>query len=335
MQTRPIDRDTLAAAAQHYAKEFVKGTVTNARTGNPIAGHGYVIRDLYSLSFKDEFEFVLAGMAMALGHDDLGRFRRDFAGVAEPRRDDVFEALLAEKLAIRPDGTHIEGRRGTTKIGRRVVRRAMKEQVVRWKPRTFWDRALFLPPEPAEIRLLPKRLYWDVYAGELEERKAERMDAVDPLPEGAEDVVEEWLATNPRISAEAAIAMADLLDDKVNEGSTAATIRIRTGTQPADPDATESGTLLATLTMSDPAFGAATDDNPGGLITASAITDDTSADATGTAGYFRIGATGTGADDHIDGECGTSGADLNMNTVAIVAGATVAITSLTAKVPQL
>jgi len=132
-----------------------------------------------------------------------------------------------------------------------------------------------------------------------------------------------------RISNAAAKAMADTFDDQVNIGSTASVLDVRTGAQPADPDTTATGTLLATLTFSDPAFGAASDGAPGGLLTASAITQDSSADATGTAGYFRIRATGTGADDVADGECGTSGADLNFNTTSITSGSAVSITSLT------
>lgn len=137
------------------------------------------------------------------------------------------------------------------------------------------------------------------------------------------------MANSFRISNAAAKAMADTFDDQVNIGSTASTIAIRSGTQPADPDTAASGTLLATLTFSDPAFGAASDGNPGGLLTANAITDDSSADATNTAGYFRISATGTGADDVADGSVGTSGADLNFNTVSITSGSTVSITSFT------
>lgn len=142
------------------------------------------------------------------------------------------------------------------------------------------------------------------------------------------------MANNFKISNACAKAMADTFDDQVNIGSTASVIDIRTGAQPADPDTAATGTLLATLTFSDPAFGAATDGNPGGLLTASAITSDTSADATGTAGYFRIRATGTGADDVADGECGTSGSDLNFNTTSITAGSTVAITSFTVTMPE-
>lgn len=142
------------------------------------------------------------------------------------------------------------------------------------------------------------------------------------------------MANNFRISNAAAKAMADTFDDQVNIGSTASVLDIRTGAQPADPDTAATGTLLATLTFSDPAFGAASDGNPGGLLTASSITSDSSADATGTAGYFRIRATGTGADDVADGEVGTSGADLNLNTTSITSGSTVSITAMTVTMPE-
>ena len=137
-----------------------------------------------------------------------------------------------------------------------------------------------------------------------------------------------------RIANVVAKALADQFKTQLDIGSTASAIDIRVGPQPADPDTAATGTLLATLTMSDPSFGSATDANPGGLITASAITDDSSADATGTAGYFRMRATGTGADDIADGEVGTSGSDLNMNTTAITSGSTVSITSFTVTMPE-
>lgn len=122
---------------------------------------------------------------------------------------------------------------------------------------------------------------------------------------------------------------------QIDIGSTASVIDIRSGAQPADPDTAASGTLLATVTFQDPSFGAATDANPGGLITAATpLTDDTSADATGTAGYFRIRATGSGADDVADGECGTSGSDLNFNTTSITSGSTVSITSFLITMPE-
>lgn len=123
--------------------------------------------------------------------------------------------------------------------------------------------------------------------------------------------------------------MADTFRTQLDVGTTSSVLDIRTGAQPADPDTAATGTLLATLTFSDPVAGAATDGAPGGLLTFSAITQDSSADNTGTAGYFRCRATGTGADDICDGECGTSGADLNLNTTAITALSAVSITSMT------
>lgn len=142
------------------------------------------------------------------------------------------------------------------------------------------------------------------------------------------------MANNFRISNATAVRLADSFDDEINKGDAAAVIDTRTGSQPADPDTTASGTLLATNAMSDPAFGSAADGDPGGVLTADTISDDTSADDTGTAGYFRMRATGTGADDVADGECGTSGADMNFNTTAITSGSTVSITSFVVTMPE-
>jgi hypothetical protein len=106
-------------------------------------------------------------------------------------------------------------------------------------------------------------------------------------------------------------------------------IRIYSGAQPATPETAASGTLLAELRFNATAFGAAA----AGVITANAITDDSSADNTGTAGYFRaLKSDGTTA--LYDGSVGTSGAELNMSTTSIVAAAVVSITSLTITNPQ-
>ena len=64
-------------------------------------------------------------------------------------------------------------------------------------------------------------------------------------------------------------------------------MEIRTGAPPATPATADSGTLLGTLTFSDPAFGNATTASPS-VATASAITSDTNADASGDAGHFRV-----------------------------------------------
>ena len=145
------------------------------------------------------------------------------------------------------------------------------------------------------------------------------------------------MALNTRISNECAILACDAIVDNLDEGTGAAVIQGRTGSQPADPDTTVTGTLLFTLVCSDPAFGNASDAAPGATATASSITDDSSADATGTLGYCRASATNDGStplDDHIDGEAGTSSADFNFNTLSIVSGSTVSMTSWTATMPE-
>ncbi len=108
------------------------------------------------------------------------------------------------------------------------------------------------------------------------------------------------------------------LTDLVNTGS----IQIRTGASPG-VDSAATGTLLATLPLSASAFGTWA----AGSATANAITQDASADATGTAGYFR--ALSSGAAAVIDGTITATGGggDLELNSVSIVAAATVDITS--------
>ena len=90
--------------------------------------------------------------------------------------------------------------------------------------------------------------------------------------------------------------------------------------RPATGGAPGASVLLATLLFTLTSFpGAAA-----GTMSANAITDDSSADATGTALWFRVTDS---ADVHVmDGDVGTSGSDLNLNTTALVIGATISIT---------
>jgi hypothetical protein len=100
-------------------------------------------------------------------------------------------------------------------------------------------------------------------------------------------------------------------------------IRIYSGTAPTNVDTALSGnTLLAELTFGSTAFGAPSN----AAMTANSITGDTSADATGTATFFRW-FDSTGATAYVQGTVGTSGAELNLNSVSLIAGGTVNITS--------
>jgi hypothetical protein len=111
---------------------------------------------------------------------------------------------------------------------------------------------------------------------------------------------------------------------RIDGGTGAGLLRIYDGTRPATGAAITSQVLLAELTMSDPSAPAAS----GGVLTLSAITTDASANATGTASWFRI-VQSDGTTFAIDGNVGTSGSDLNLNSVSITSGGSVAITSFT------
>lgn len=122
-----------------------------------------------------------------------------------------------------------------------------------------------------------------------------------------------------------AISYADTLrntrmDAITTRAGNAALIRIYSGTRPANEGA--EGTLLAELTGDTPfAAGAAS-----GVLTLGTITDDSSANATGTASWFRIYAS-DGTTIVCDGDCGVagSGADLILDSTSITIGQTVSI----------
>lgn len=118
------------------------------------------------------------------------------------------------------------------------------------------------------------------------------------------------------------------------DAGTQAVLRIYSGTVPADADAAlGSPTLLAELTFSATSFGAATDANPGGRVTANAITSDSSADNSGTPTFYRaLTQTSSGVVEG-QGTAGISGAELNTGS-AISAGATVAMSSATVTVVE-
>jgi len=96
-------------------------------------------------------------------------------------------------------------------------------------------------------------------------------------------------------------------------------LRIYDGTRPATGGAAT--TLLAELALSATAAPAAA----GGVLTFNAITQDASANNTGTATWFRL--TTSGGTAVVDGNVGTSGSDLNLTTTSIVATQPVSVTS--------
>ena len=120
------------------------------------------------------------------------------------------------------------------------------------------------------------------------------------------------------------------------DAGTAAVINIYSGTVPTNADAALSGnTLLAQLVCSANVFSGVSDISASNLAraTLAAITPDSSADASGTATFFRILTQNAGTT-IAQGTVGTSGQDLNLNTVSITAGSQVSITSATIDLPE-
>lgn len=138
-----------------------------------------------------------------------------------------------------------------------------------------------------------------------------------------------------RINTAARNAAADAVANLVNGGTGPGVIRIYTGTQPATPATSPTGTLLAEFTLSDPAFAAASSGSAA-LDVTPALTDQGL--AAGTAGWFRVldstEAAGTGLG-VLDGDVTATGGggDMELNTTTISVGVDVEITSGSITVP--
>lgn len=125
-------------------------------------------------------------------------------------------------------------------------------------------------------------------------------------------------------------AAADAIADRVDAGSGSGLLRIYTTPQPASADLSPTGTLLATFTTNDPAFGAA------GTGTANLITTptiSTTGTGAGDAAWFRL-LDSTGAT-VLDGSVTASGGggDLVMNTVTVSVGLALQLTAGTITMP--
>lgn len=114
----------------------------------------------------------------------------------------------------------------------------------------------------------------------------------------------------------------NMLDEITTRAGGSALLRIYDGSRPSTGGTAT--TLLAELTCNATFAPAAS----GGVLTLNAITSDSSANATGTATWFRI-VQSDGTTHVLDGNVGTSGSDLNFNTVSFVSGATIAVSSFT------
>lgn len=122
-------------------------------------------------------------------------------------------------------------------------------------------------------------------------------------------------------------AMLDSIETAIG---VSAVLKIRTGAQPANCAAADSGTVLATFTLpSDWAAAAAS-----GSKAKSGTWQDTSADASGTAAHYRLYAS-NGTTCHEQGSVTITGGggDLTLDSVSITATQVVTISTWTKTAP--
>ena len=134
-----------------------------------------------------------------------------------------------------------------------------------------------------------------------------------------------------RLSNASAILMLNALVDQLD--GAAGTVDIRSGSAPTNVEDTATGTLLATLTLPAPAFGAASDNNPNAIVAANAITPVVGL-AAGVAGYYRVKLNGGTA--IWQGSAGGpgSGANMILTNANIEVGQAVSVTSWSQVMPE-
>ena len=105
---------------------------------------------------------------------------------------------------------------------------------------------------------------------------------------------------------------------------TSAVLKIRSGTAPANCATADSGTVLATLSLPSDWMSAASS----GSVSKSGTWEDADADATGTAGHFRIYAS-DGTTCHAQGTITATGGggDMTLDNTSIATGQTVTVTT--------
>jgi len=134
------------------------------------------------------------------------------------------------------------------------------------------------------------------------------------------------MAANPKFSETLVNAEADASRALLNNGY----IRVYNGVQAVDADTPVGAqTLLAELRFGTPAYAPAV----GGVAVANPIAPDTSANATGTATWYRF-LKSDGVTVMEDGSADVAAANLVLNTTNIVAGAIVSALSAVYSIPK-
>lgn len=142
-----------------------------------------------------------------------------------------------------------------------------------------------------------------------------------------------------RYSPGQAVAMGDACWVSVASNINAFVLEIRSGAQPLTADLAPTGTILASITLPNPAFSATA--SPGATTAKAGTWQDLSADATGTAGYFRFRAAGdagttNNTDRRIDGAITITGGggEIELQNLSLAIGQQVTVTTATFTQPK-
>lgn len=130
------------------------------------------------------------------------------------------------------------------------------------------------------------------------------------------------------MSTSLANALANAIKTQIDAGGAGATFKVYTGTMPAAPSAPITDqVLLGTLTASYPCGTVS-----GSTLTFSAISQDEAADATGVATWVRIATNAGTAVMDVDASITGGGGAIQFNTVSIVIGGPLVMTSFSVTV---
>lgn len=116
------------------------------------------------------------------------------------------------------------------------------------------------------------------------------------------------------------VALRNVLADAWADQWDGGTLKIYSGAQPSSADDPASGTLLATINLPTPAFGAAANG-----VVAKAGSWSAVVSTSGTAGWFRM-ETASGSK-IFDGSVGSAPNELSLDVTAMLAGGTVQVNS--------
>jgi hypothetical protein len=126
-----------------------------------------------------------------------------------------------------------------------------------------------------------------------------------------------------QISVAVRNAMLDTIESTIG---TSAVLKIRTGAQPANCAAEDTGTVLATMSLPSDWMAAAN----AGSKALNGTWQDASADATGTAAHFRVYAS-DGTTCHMQGSVTATdaGGDMTLDNTSVAVGQSITISSFT------